>query len=66
MTMTHTDFCAHLVRLELTKARFADAIGVTTRAVERWADGTRPIPTYIAKLLLIADREMIETFRAAA
>lgn len=42
--MTPQDLRDMLSRLGLSQAGAAKALGITTRAVEHWIAGTRPIP----------------------
>ena len=42
--MTPTQLTSAIKRLGLTQAGLAAHLGVTTRAVEHWTAGTRPIP----------------------
>ena len=58
--MTHTEFRSALKSLRLTQRSLAERLGVGRSAVNRWAQGTRPVPQYVVYVLeLLAERERL-------
>lgn len=57
MTMTPAQFRAALKSLRLTQRSLAERLGVERSTVNRWAQGTRPVPQYVVYVLeLLAER----------
>jgi len=57
--MTHTQFRSTLKSLNLTQRSLAERLGVGNSAVNRWAQGTRPVPQYAVYVLeLLTERNV--------
>lgn len=53
--MTADEFREVLSRMGLTHSSFADALGVTTRTVSRWATGVASVPPAMARWLYVLE-----------
>ena len=63
--MTHTEFRSTLKSLGITQRSLAERLGVGRSAVNRWAQGTRPVPQYVVYVLeLLAEREAFVVHKA--
>lgn len=49
--LTPDEFRAALAQLGWTQAHFSDRVGLTATAVNRWAQGTVPIPLWAGEYL---------------
>ena len=49
--VSHHEFRGAIKRLGWSQARFARELGVSTRSVESWVCGDRPIPRYAVLFL---------------
>lgn len=63
--MSPEELRSHLERLEISQASFARALGYPPRTIERYL-ADRRIPGWLARLVRVADRELIERMREAA
>ena len=54
--MTPPEFRAALKELGITQERFAVAIGVGRRAVQKWVGGEVPLPRYAIVILRLMQR----------
>ncbi len=59
--MTAPDFRAALKSLHLSQRSLAERLGVEASTVNRWAQGTRPVPHYAVYVLeLLAERDSLQ------
>lgn len=59
--MTAPDFRSTLKSLRLTQRSLAERLGVERSTVNRWAQGTRPVPQYVVYVLeLLAERVALD------
>ena len=51
MTMKPSELSKIIIKLNVTRAEFAEIVGRDERTVRRWLSGESPIPFWVAKIV---------------